>query len=130
METAMSRAKLKETAEKLVALCREGRDAEALNTLYERHAASVEAVGMPGMSAEIVGVEAIKDKHDWFDSAHEMHGVTVEGPFLHRDDRFGVIFEMDVTNKHTGVRNQFRELAIYHVDEDGMIVREEFFYNS
>jgi hypothetical protein len=126
----MSKAKLKETAEKLVALCRERRDREALDTLYDRHAASVEAVGMPGMNAEIVGVEAIKDKHDWFDSAHEIHGVTVEGPFLHGDDRFGVIFEMDVTNKHTGGRNQFRELAIYHVDEDGKIVREEFFYNS
>lgn len=126
----MSKAKLKETAERLVALCRERREAEALNTLYERHAASVEAVDMPGMSAQIVGVEAIKDKHDWFSSAHEIHDVKAEGPFLHGNDRFGVIFEMDITNKKTGERNQFREIAIYHIDEDGKIVREEFFYNS
>jgi ketosteroid isomerase-like protein len=47
-------------------------------------------------------------------------------PFLHGDDRFAVIFDIDATEKATGQRMPMREVAVYHV-ADGRIVREEFF---
>jgi hypothetical protein len=124
----MSMEVTKATAEKLVAGCREGREAEGLDTLYAPDAVSVEAMPMPGGSAESVGVEAIKGKHAWWGSSFEMHGGSVEGPFVHGADRFAVIFEMDVTEKATGKRSKGREVAIYTVNDAGKIVREEFYY--
>ena len=47
------------------------------------------------------------------------------------DDRFGAIFELDITAKQgptAGQRMQMKELAIYTV-HDGKIAREEFFYS-
>ncbi|MEO0363498.1 MAG: SnoaL-like domain-containing protein, partial [Pseudomonadota bacterium] len=69
-----------------------------------------------------------RGKHAWWDGAMEVHDAKVEGPFLHGDDRFGMIFEMDVTEKSSGQRSQMKELGVYTVDGEGKIVREEFFY--
>lgn len=127
----MSNRLLEATANKLVDLCRQRRDTETLDTLYHPNAVSVEAMTMPGSSnSETVGVQAIKGKHDWYYSAFEVHGATVDGPYLHGDDRFGVIFEIDATNNQTGERSKAKELAIYFVNDEGKIIREEFFYNS
>ena len=82
----------------LVEFCNNGQDAECLNLLYANDAASAEAVPMPGQeSAEVQGIDAIRGKHDWWNNAHEVHSSTAEGPFVHGNDRFNVIFEMDVT---------------------------------
>jgi hypothetical protein len=121
---------LKEVADRLVAHCRNGTEAEGLDTLYSKNAVSVEAMEMPGSgSREARGLDAIRAKHDWWSANHEVHSATVEGPFLHGDDRFGVIFGFEVTRKQTGERlPPMKELAVYHV-ADGKIVREEFFYS-
>ncbi|NJM35725.1 MAG: nuclear transport factor 2 family protein [Rhodomicrobium sp.] len=122
---------LKATAEKLVQYCREDKTAEGLKTLYHRDAVSAEAMAMPGAdSAESKGLKAIKAKHDWWYANHDVHSQNVEGPFYHGPDRFGVIFEIDVTNKQSGQRMAMRELAVYTVNPKGKIVREEFFYNA
>ena len=55
-----------------------------------------------------------------------VHDHKVEGPFLHGDDRFAVIFEMETSPKAGGERTRMREVAVYHTE--GKIVREEFFY--
>jgi hypothetical protein len=73
-------------------------------------------------------VEAIKRKHDWWDSAMEVHEERIEGPYMHGEDRFAVIFGFDATSRETGVRTQMQEVGVYTVDRDGRIVREEFFY--
>ena len=117
---------LAEIAKELVAGCREHREVENLHKLYSPDAVSVEAADM-GNGREVAGIEAILGKHAWWDANAEMHGGSVEGPFPHGDDRFAVIFEMDVTMKDTGRRSQMREVAVYHV-AGGKIVREEFFY--
>ncbi len=118
----------KEVAEQLVAHCRNHTEAEGLRTLYAPDAVSVEAADMGGTGRETKGVEAIQGKHDWWFSSHEVHDSAVEGPFMHGDDRFGVIFEMEVSRKDTGERMpRMKELGIYHV-ANGHIVREEFFY--
>ncbi len=125
----MSAEATRATAEKLVGYCRENNDEACLNELYHPDAVSVEAMAMPGAdSAEAVGVAAIKGKHDWWNSSFEVHSANVDGPYLHGDDRFGVIFEIDATEKASGERNAMKEMAIYTV-KDGKIVREEFYYN-
>lgn len=120
---------LTNVASKLVAYCREGNEVQGLNELYAPDAVSVEATPMEGGSAESTGIEAIKGKHEWWSGAHEVHSSKVEGPFFHGPDRFGVIFEIDLTNKESNQRMQMRELGVYTV-KDGKIVREEFFYTA
>ncbi len=119
---------VKEIADALVAGCREDRTRQNLDLLYAPDAVSVEAMDMGG-GRETKGVAGIHGKHDWWEGAFITHGLTVEGPFLHGDDRFAVIFGMDTTNKATGERSQGREVAVYHV-QNGKITREEFFYSS
>ena len=119
---------LQEIANELVAGCREDRTRENLDRLYAPEAVSVEAMDMGG-GRETVGLAGIHGKHDWWEGAFITHGLTVEGPFLHGDDRFAVIFGMDTEDKATGQRTQGREVAVYYV-KDGKILREEFFYSA
>ncbi len=117
---------LNEIADELVAGCREHRTIENMDRLYAPDAVSVEAADM-GQGRESKGIAAIKGKSEWWLNAHDIHGENIEGPFPHGDDRFAVIFDMDITNKESGQRMQMREVGVYHVAA-GKIVREEFFY--
>ena len=124
----MSVEQLSEIAHKLVALCRDQKEEECLNTLYSNNAVSVEAIVMPGKdSPETVGLNGIRGKHEWWNTMMDVHSSTIDGPFLHGENRFGVIYEFDATNKESKERTAMKELAIYTV-EKGEIVREEFFY--
>ena len=116
---------LKAIADELVAGCREDRARENLDKLYAPDAVSVEPTYMGG-GRETVGLAGIHGKHDWWEATFEVPALTVEGPFLHGDDRFAVIFEMETVNKASGERGTAREVGVYHV-RDGKIVREEFF---
>lgn len=116
-------------ANELVAGCLARREDENLDRLYSPEAVSVEAMSMNGMDPTSRGLDAIKGKHQWWNASFDVHSVSVEGPFLHGDDRFAVIFETDVTQKETGQKITGREVAVYHV-ADGKIVREEFFYTG
>jgi hypothetical protein len=111
---------------KLVELVRAGRDREAQETLYAADAVSVEAGAMPGMDRTVKGLAAIRGKGEWWYGNHEVHSLKVTGPFPH-DERFIVIFDMDVTNKQSGQRIQMQEAGLYTVAQ-GKIVKEEFFY--
>jgi ketosteroid isomerase-like protein len=117
---------LKEIAEALVDGCRTGKERENLDRLYHPDAVSVEAADYTGQGRETAGLAGIRGKHDWWDGAMEVHSAEVEGPFLHGDDRFAVIFDIDATDRASGQRMPMREVAVYHV-ADGRIVREEFF---
>ena len=68
-----------EIARKMVELCRQGKNLEALNTLFSDDAVSVEAVAMPGASQEVKGLEAIKRKGEWWVENHEIHSANVTG---------------------------------------------------
>lgn len=118
---------LKEIAEELVAGCREDRAKENLPKLYAADAVSVEAQDMDGSGRETHGVDGIRGKHEWWEGAHEVSSATVSDPYLHGDDRFAVIFEVQGKVKESGESFDMREVGVYHV-ADGKIVREEFFY--
>jgi ketosteroid isomerase-like protein len=115
---------------KLVDLCKAGKNAEAMDTLYHPDIVSVEAGAPPGGSARSEGMAAIKGKSEWWVTNHEVHDAKVEGPFPH-GDRFIVRFTYDVTAKAgpmAGKRFTMDEAALYTV-KDGKITQEEFFYS-
>ena len=119
--------KTMEIAKKLADLCRQGKNAEALDTLFSADVVSVEAGAPPGMEREAKGLAAVKAKGEWWRANHEIHSASVTGPWPH-DDKFVVGFQYDVTNKPSGKRMKMDEVGLYTV-RDGKIVREEFFYD-
>lgn len=126
----MFNEKLVTTAKQLAAYCQSGDEQKGLDELYAAECVSVEALDMPGgpMGREANGLEAIRGKHAWWEANNEVHSSTAEGPFLHGDDSFSLIFEMDVTDKNSGERVQMKEVGHYTVNADGKIIREAFYY--
>src|SRR4051794_36751379 len=115
---------------KLVDLCRQGKNVEAVETLYAPDVVSVEVFGDEKMPRRMQGVAAVKGKNEWWLNNHQIHGMTVNGPFPH-DGRFIVHYRMDVTPNEgpmKGNRMQFEEAGLYTV-RDGKVAEEEFFYH-
>lgn len=117
---------LHQIAGALVAHCRAGTEAEALDSLYAPDAVSVEMAEIPGLARETRGLDGIRAKHAWWAANFTVHASAVEGPFLHQPDRFAVIFDVDATHRESGRREAMREVALYTLRE-GRIIREEFF---
>jgi ketosteroid isomerase-like protein len=126
--TATAPASTAAVARELVALCRAGRNMDAVNTLYSPDIVSIEPVGDENMPAETRGIDAIRQKHEWWYDNYEVHSGEVNGPFI-GDDQFAVQHTFETTFKPTGQRTKMTEMALYTV-RDGKIVREEFFYNA
>jgi ketosteroid isomerase-like protein len=116
-----------EVGKKLVELCQQGKNHEAMETLYSPDIVSVEAMSPPGGSPEMKGIDAVMGKGKWWVENHEVHSAVCEGPFPN-GDRFIVRFNYDVTNKPSGKRMKMDEAALYTV-AGGKIVKEEFFYS-
>ncbi|HET7502640.1 MAG TPA: nuclear transport factor 2 family protein [Kofleriaceae bacterium] len=115
-----------EIGKKLVELCQQGKNMEAMETLYAPDIVSIEAAAMPGFPAEVRGRDAVFAKGKTWGENHTVHSAVCEGPFPN-GDRFIVQFTYDVTNKPTSKRMKMDEMALFTV-KDGKIVREEFFY--
>lgn len=119
-----------EIANQLVALCRAGRNIEAVDTLLSADVQSIEAMGDETMPAVMNGRDAIRGKNQWWFDNHKIHSAKTKGPYPN-GDRFAVIFDFDVTpaaGPMAGKRMRMEEVAVYTVT-DGKIVREEFFYD-
>ena len=115
-------------AKKYVELCKNHQNHVAVETLFSPDIVSVEAMTMPGGSAESKGVKAVVEKGKQWIENHEVHSAKVEGPWPH-GDRFIVRFDYDVTHKPSGRRFQMQEAALFTVANE-KIVREEFFYSG
>jgi hypothetical protein len=111
-------------AEAFTELLKAGRHAEAEAQFWSPDVVSLEA--MEGPMARCEGIAAVKAKGAWWMGAHEWHGGTVEGPFLH-GDQFALRFTMDVTEKASGRRSEMTEIGLYTV-AGGKVVEERFFY--
>ena len=119
-----------EVGTKLVELCRQGKNLEAIDALYAPDVVSVEASPMPGHDKVMTGIEAVRGKNQWWVENHEIHGGDVKGPFPH-DERFACVFQFDVTAKAgpmAGQQIQMEEVGVFEVKGD-KVVREEFFYS-
>lgn len=119
----------KEIGQKMVALCKEGKNLESINTLYAENIVSVEAAAPPQGGERITeGLEGVRGKNQWRSENHEIHSAKVSGPYPHGEDKFAVRFEYDITNKPSGMRMQMDEVGVFTV-KDGKVIREEFFYD-
>lgn len=114
-------------AEELVALCRAGRNMDAIDSLYSPDIVSVESMGNEQMPREMTGIAAIRQKNKWWSDNNEVHSAAADGPFV-GEGKFAVHFNYETTFKPTGKRQRMEEVALYTV-KDGKIVREQFFYN-
>jgi SnoaL-like domain len=114
-------------AEELVALCRAGRNDDAIRKFYSDRIVSIEPVGSEQLPATLDGIDAVRGKNDWWTANNEIHSAEVNGPFI-GDDQFAVQFTWDVTFKPTGERIRNTEMALYTV-KGGKIVQEQFFYH-
>lgn len=109
-----------EVGQRLVELCRQGKNVEAIQTLYADDIVSVEAGAPPGGDPVSLGKAA------WWTDNHVVHSASSDGPYPH-GDRFAVRYTYDVTFKPRDQRFTMNEVALYTV-KDGKVVREEFFY--
>ena len=116
-----------EIGKKLVQLCREGKNEEAVNTLFSSDIVSVEAGGPPGQDPTTKGIAGVLGKGKWWMDNHIVHDAKAEGPWPH-GDRFIVRFTYDVTFKPENKRFVMDEAALYTV-ANGKVVKEEFFYS-
>ncbi|MHB1768333.1 MAG: SnoaL-like domain-containing protein [Phycisphaerae bacterium] len=119
-----------EIGKKLVELVNEGKSGVAIDTLYSPDIVSIEAMAMPPRPQQFVGLAAVKEKAEWFESNHDIHHLQATGPWPH-GDRFITCFKLDVTAKTgpmAGRRFTMEEAALYTV-KNRKIVKEEFFYS-
>jgi ketosteroid isomerase-like protein len=116
-----------DVANRLVALCSEGKFQEAITELYSDDIVSTEAGAPPGQSRESKGIAAVKAKGEYWGASHEVHSNKVEGPLV-AGDHFAVTFKMDCTFKPQSKRFMMEEVAVYKV-ANGKIVSEQFFYS-
>ena len=110
-------------ADKLVQLCREGKNKEAKQELYAENIVSIEA---NGDRAE--GLEAIFEKSKkWGEQIQQIHEAYISGPIV-AADHFAVNMRLDITYKN-GYRAIMDEICVYEV-KDGKIILEQFFFKS
>jgi len=114
-----------EIATDLVALCRQGKFGEAGEKYWADDVVSIEAMGP---DAESHGKAAARAKGEQWSATHEVHGATVEGPYVNGDG-FAVRFILDMTDKGSGQRATMDELAFYRL-KNGKIAEERFFYSA
>ena len=117
---------LNEIADALVAGCRENKAQANLEKLYAPDAKSIEAQDFGG-GREVQGIDAIRGKHNFWESTFEMIGGSISDPFPNGDNQFAVIFEVQTKHRETGEISDMKEVALYTVD-GGKIVKEEFLY--
>ncbi len=115
-----------EIGKKYVALCKEHKNSEILDTMFSDDAVSVEAGAPPGKDPAVSGLEAIRGKSKWWTDNHTVHSAEVSGPYPN-GNRFAVRFVYDVTFKPESKRFTMDEVGLFTVEND-KIVREEFFY--
>lgn len=107
----------------LVAMCRAGKFAESGEKYWADDVVSIEFGGADPISR---GKAAARAKGVWWAGAHELHGVSVDGPWVN-GEQFAVRFTLDVTNKQSGQRMSIDEFGLYTL-KSGKIAEERFFY--
>jgi hypothetical protein len=121
-EAAMS---IETIADRLTALCRQGKYEEAQRELFSEDAESIEPPHSPGLQT-VKGLDNIVKKGEQFQSMVEaVHGGSVTDPVI-AGNHFAVAAILDITMKGMG-RQKMQEVAVYTVN-DGKIVKEQFFY--
>lgn len=114
-----------EVANRLVALCREGKHQQVVKELYAPDIVSVEPEGMPNRIVQ--GLEAIVAKGEKFESMLEKVNTSVISDPIVAENFFSCSMLMNVHFKGNPNAIDMDEVCVYTVN-NGKIVREEFFY--
>jgi hypothetical protein len=114
-----------DVAEDVAAMCRQGLFVESGEKYWAEEVISIEPGGARPISR---GRAAVRAKGVWWSGSHQLHGHSVEGPWVN-GDRFALRFVFDVTNKQSRQRMKVDEIALYTL-RDGQIVEERFFYSG
>jgi hypothetical protein len=78
--TATAPASTTAVANELVALCRAGRNLDAIAKLYSPKAVSIAPVGSEAMPAEMTGIDSIRQKNEWWLDNYDVNSAEVNGP--------------------------------------------------
>lgn len=114
----------REVAKKLVQLCREDKNEQAIDELYAENIISKEPKGSNMEFTE--GKQAVKQKTiRWEESLEELFSISISDPLV-ADDHFAILMDIDAIYKEHG-RIKMSEICVYEV-KDGKIIAEEFFY--
>ncbi|HTU57396.1 MAG TPA: nuclear transport factor 2 family protein [Polyangiales bacterium] len=113
--------------QRLVELCKQGKNMESIDTLYADTVESIEATDPPLGDRVTRGIEAVRRKNNDWGEQNTIHEQNVEGPYPHGDDRFAVRFSYDITNKPSGQRMKLDEIGVFTL-AGGKVIREEFYY--
>ncbi|RWP67161.1 nuclear transport factor 2 family protein [Mesorhizobium sp.] len=113
-----------EMAKEFTELLKQGKNEAAAEKYNADDIVSYEA--MEGPMAVCNGKEAVKQKGQWWEENNEVHGGSVEGPYVN-GDQFAVRFKFDITPKATGERVSMDEVGLYTV-KNGKIAEERFYY--
>lgn len=114
-----------EVANRLVALCREGKHEQVVKELYAPNIVSIEPEGAPNRIVQ--GLEAIIAKGEQFDSRIEkVNSSFISDPVV-AEKFFSCSMLMNVQMKGVPVPVDMNEVCVYTVT-DGKIVQEQFFY--
>jgi hypothetical protein len=114
-----------EVADKLVQYCREGKNVDAINELYDDNIVSKEMDGVPD-NVTIGKANVLAKTIDWYNSVEEIHSGEISDALV-AGNHFTVTMDMDVTYKKSG-RMPMSEIAVYEV-KNGKIVADQFYYN-
>jgi hypothetical protein len=112
-----------EVANRLVAMCREGKVLEAGQELYGENIVSVEPDFSPMPRVEGFANVMEKGKH-FAAMIEEHHGGEISEPLV-AGKYFSIMWKMEVTMQ--GKRQWMEEICVYKV-EDSKVTYEEFFY--
>ena len=114
----------KEIAQRLVELCREGKNDQAYDELFAKDAVAIEPAHSD--APDVKGVVALKEKaREWREGIAEFHKVEVSDPLVARNF-FTCTMKVDLSRKD-GSRDHLEEICVYRV-ENGKIAVERFFY--
>lgn len=110
-------------AERFVELVNQGKNFDVMRTLYAPDIVSVEGDG-----TETAGQQRVIEKSERWVADKSFDFQAVRGPFYNGDSQFAVHFVHKVTPKATGQQVTLEEVAVYTVNGDDRITREQFFF--
>lgn len=118
-------------AKRLVELCRQGKNLQAIEELYADNAQQIEAMTMPGPDASRVmeGKKTILERAKQFHQSTTIHSASTSAA-LANGDQFICEMKLDCTASQgpmAGQRMNVSEFSLYTV-KDGKITEAKFFY--
>ena len=117
---------VKDVAEQLVRLCREGNIQTCYDQLYSREILSIEPENFDGIK-QAKGMEAVMLKlKEVAASVEEVHSTEIGDPII-AGNHFALTWKTVMTNKNSNRKTTVNEIAVFEV-KNGKIVEEQFFY--